>query len=83
MRAVKLTGTITGDHKLMLDLPDDLPTGPAEVIVLVNEASAVSTDADESFEAFLDSLGKSPHRRRSKAEIDRYLEQERNSWGEP
>lgn len=83
MRAVKLTGTITSNHKLMIDLPDDLPTGPAEIIVLVDVASAVPSDAEDRFEAFLEGLETSPHRQRSKAEIDQYLEEERSSWGKP
>lgn len=36
--AVKLTVTIPDSHRLELELPDDMPVGPAEVIVLATPA---------------------------------------------
>lgn len=34
MRAHKLKATVQMDHRLQLELPDDFPPGPVEVIVL-------------------------------------------------
>lgn len=34
MHAHKLNVTVQPDHRLAIDLPDDFPQGPAEVIVL-------------------------------------------------
>lgn len=34
MRAYKQTVTVPGDHQLEIRLPEDFPSGPAEVIVL-------------------------------------------------
>ncbi len=34
MHAHKLKVTVPGDHRLSLDLPEDFPPGPAEIIVL-------------------------------------------------
>jgi len=44
MHAHKLNVTVQPDHRLAIDLPDDFPQGPAEVIVLahVQAASPVS-----------------------------------------
>lgn len=43
MHAYKLNVTILPDHELAVRLPDDFPSGPAEVIILVErEAPAVS-----------------------------------------
>ena len=36
LRAIKLTGRITKDHRLEVDLPLDVRAGEAEVIVLVS-----------------------------------------------
>lgn len=38
--ATKISITIPADHRVELTLPDDLPVGPAEVIVLVPLPSA-------------------------------------------
>jgi hypothetical protein len=34
MRAHKLNVTISADHEIAIRLPDDFPSGPAEIIVL-------------------------------------------------
>jgi len=43
MHAHKLNVTVQPDHRLAIDLPDDFPQGPAEVIVLaqVREGSSM------------------------------------------
>ena len=79
MNAVKREVVIGKDRRIVIDLPPDTPEGPAEVIVLVHEppptsARALLEDADEW-------RARSPYRR-SKEEIDRYLEEERASWGD-
>ncbi len=77
MRAVKLHGEIPADHILRLNVPQDVPEGPAEVILLVPEERAV---AGPSLREFLAALRCTPRTPRSKEDIDRYLEEERNSW---
>lgn len=42
MHAHKLTVTVSPDHRVALRLPDDFPTGPAEVIVLASPTAAPS-----------------------------------------
>jgi hypothetical protein len=78
MQAVKLKTYITKDHRLELDLPDDLPEGAAEIIVLVQDAPS-STD-EESLRDFFKAVDASPRPRTSVEEIDRYIEEMRNSW---
>ena len=46
LRAIKLTGRITKDHRLEVDLPLDVRAGEAEVIVLVS-AAVPSAPADD------------------------------------
>jgi len=77
MRALKLNAYITPDHRVELDLPADVPEGEAEVILLLNDAPENQPD---SLRAFTERLGKLPSSGRSKAEIDEYVRQERDSW---
>jgi hypothetical protein len=71
MRAIKLNTHVASDRTLRLQLPDDVDEGPAEVIVLVPDATGRRS---HTLREFLDDL---PHHRRqirTKEEIDRYLE---------
>jgi hypothetical protein len=79
MRAIKITGTISPNHTLHLQLPDDVSAGPAEVIVLVPEQQT-TTKAGQGLAAFLRNLRETPRKIRSKEEIDRYLNEEPASW---
>jgi hypothetical protein len=47
MQAAKLNVLIPIDHRLELKLPDDLPPGPAEVIVLVTPSRARDQAGEE------------------------------------
>ncbi len=68
------------DRSRIIDLPPDVPEGPAEVIVLVPEKGG------NSVEPLLDGIDQwrqaHPECCRSKAEIDRDLARERASWNE-
>ncbi len=77
MRAFKVRGHVEKDHTLSLKLPEDVPEGPAEVIVLIPER--VSKPA-HSLNDFLDRLAGHPRQVLSKDEIDRHLERERQCW---
>jgi hypothetical protein len=77
MRAIKLQAHVEKDHTLSLKLPEDIQEGPAEVIVLVPEPAARPA---HSLGDFLTRLPRRSRRVRSKEEIDRDLEQERQAW---
>jgi hypothetical protein len=74
MRAIKLQAHVEKDHTVSLRLPEDVGEGPAEVIVLVPDPAAKPAHSLSDF------LARLPRRPRSKEEIDRYLEQERQAW---
>ena len=78
MRAIKVQAQVSKDHTIRLQLPEDVQEGPAEVIVLVSEGR----DRGRSLKEFLANLATTPRARLSKEEIDRYLAEERASWGE-
>lgn len=77
MRAIKLNTHVAEDRTLRLKLPEDVQVGPAEVIVLVPEAAERPA---HTVRDFLADLSARPHRTRTREEIDRYLERERESW---
>jgi hypothetical protein len=77
MRAIKLQARVEKDHTVCLRLPEDVGEGPAEVIVLVPDPAMKPA---HSLGDFLARLPPRPRRLRSKEEIDRYLEQERQTW---
>ena len=78
MRALKLMTRITKDHRLDVVLPNDVPEGDVEVIVLLPET--ISPAATSSLCEFTEKLEKMPSSGRSKADIDCYLDKERASW---
>ncbi len=43
MRAHRLNVTVAKDHQLQVHLPDDFPSGPAEVIILTADSETKST----------------------------------------
>jgi|GEM_PF-2549923 DUF1009 family protein len=78
MRAVRMAGYVNGDHTLRLDLPKDVEEGPAEVIVLVPEKIPESNQT--TLETFFQNLERAGRKVISKEEIDRSIDNERNSW---
>jgi hypothetical protein len=78
MEAYKLKVAIPEDR--VLKLPDDVPTGPAEIIVLSESTVARPTDVEGLLRIGEEWRARNPERLRSKAEIDRYIAEERGSW---
>jgi hypothetical protein len=78
MQAIKLSTYIGKSHRLELELPEDLPEGAAEIIVLVQDAP--NPASEESLRDFFKALDASPRPRMSAEEIDRYIDETRNSW---
>lgn len=78
MQAIKLKTRIGRDRRIEIELPPEVPEGEAEVIVLVDDP--ISEPSEVSLRAFFEELDRSPHKRRTKEEIDRYIAEERASW---
>jgi len=79
MKAIKLSVHIGEDRRLVVELPDDVQKGPAELILLTGEhQQTVGADGD-SVDAHIERLLARP-RGRSAAQIDRQLEVDRASW---
>lgn len=81
MRAIKLKSRVSSDHRLNVQLPEDVPEGEAEVIVLVSEREEeVAVRQQTALKEFFAHLDRLSIPRRTKEEIDRYLDEERASW---
>ena len=78
MQAIKLTAEVGPDRHIEPDLPPEIPQGAVEIIVLYREPT--SGPPASSLRAFSEEIGKLPHSRRTKEEIDRYIAEERASW---
>lgn len=88
MHAHKMTVTVPESRHLEIDLPDDVPTGEAEVIVLVARPSPErprpgSREAVRAVEPAIEAWrAANPDKLRTAAEIDSQIAEERGSWGE-
>jgi hypothetical protein len=81
MNAVKLHAVVPENRELKITLPSEVPPGAVEVIVLVPERKPPGSDVEAILRPAADWRIKHPGRR-TKEEIDRYLEEERASWGD-
>lgn len=80
MHAIKVSVDIL-DHRLPADVLTSLPNGRAEIIVLY-ETEEVKTDQALSLHDFFQQLDQRPPTQpMTREEADRYLINERDSWG--
>lgn len=77
MYAVRIETVIPEDRRLVVTLPADAPVGAAEVIILSTARRTDQTGAD--LLRYLDSRIV-PAYRRSAAELDRQINEERAAW---
>jgi len=79
MQAIKLHAHVDRDRKLSLQLPEDVPLGDVEVILLAPVRSDASA-CRQYLVRLMDRLAASPRIRLSKAQIDAHPAAERASW---
>ncbi len=82
MRAIKLTARIDQNHRLEIQLPDTVPEGDAEIIVLFPSDVPSEARRRSHLKDLFEQLALTNHPGRSAAEIDRELAKERNGWGQ-
>lgn len=49
MNAVTLSATISEDHKLIIELPKDIPSGQVEVIIRLIQPAQAATHTDDEY----------------------------------
>jgi hypothetical protein len=78
MQAVRLHAVLKDDHRLQLEVPEEIAVGPVEVIVL-SERDA-EPKPEQSLGALFEAIDQMPGSRHSRDEIDRAIADERASW---
>jgi hypothetical protein len=78
MQAVRLNAVVSDDHHLQIVVPEEIPVGEVEVIVLASSPS--DARAEQTLDDLFAELDRMPHKRLTKDEVDRYLADERASW---
>lgn len=78
MKAVRLNAIVGEDHRLQILVPEEIPVGEVEVIVLASTPS--SAPAEQTLDDLFAELDRMPHKRLTKEDVDRYLAEERASW---
>lgn len=83
MATFTVRGRITSDGKLEVQLPPDAPEGDAEVTVSVEDPAMPSLGSPQRILATLNGIHSRRGRvYRTKEDIDRALQEERDSWGD-
>lgn len=77
MKALRYQVRIGRDHRVVVDVPEEIPEGMAEVIVLIREQPEVRPGLDALLAEFRTRAGG-----RTKEDIDTELAAERASWGD-
>ncbi len=72
---LRLTATVTADHKLVAEVPDDVEPGEVDVVIERRRKPSL-----ERFKRTLSRIDASRHAGRSKEEIDAHIQELRDSW---
>ena len=78
MQAVRLRAVGGNDRQLQITVPDEIPVGEVEVIVLERRLSGARTE--HCLGELFAELDRMPHRSLTKEQVDGYLSEERASW---
>jgi hypothetical protein len=81
MHEYEIIAELPEDRRLVVNLPEEFL--PGKVVLRIAQEESFETKAEKSQErllAFLDTPIPDDIPRRSKEEIDRYIDEERNSW---
>ena len=84
MQATKLDVVVPNNHKITLTIPTNIPSGPAEVVIMTKEQTKSKEQTSEerrvALLTFMEELRSRPPSNRNPEEIEAYIEETRNSW---
>lgn len=85
MQTLRLHHKVTSDHRISLTLPPEFPVGDVEIIVRsANRPTpadgALAQQQSSDLNSFFEFLQTVPPTGRSREEIDRQIQAERDSW---
>jgi len=78
MQAIRLNAVVSDDHRLQIVVPEEIPVGEVEVIVLAGTQATSGTK--QTLDDLFAELDRMPHKHLTRKEVDRYLADERASW---
>ncbi len=78
MPAVKLEAAVSDNHQLVLQVPDEIPAGTVEIVILAKGKPLASTG--QAILDFLAEAAKYPIESRSAEDIEVDIRAERNAW---
>lgn len=81
MHPITLKAEVTADHRLIVEIPEDIPAGQVE-LTIVPLASDDGAARLREFDRLIGEINRSEHPRYSPDEIARRIAEERASWGD-
>jgi len=78
MQTIRLKAKVSANHRLELTLPEEIPEGEAEVIIMYT--ATAKEPKSQGLLSFLESLDGQDYPRRSLQNIMAYVQKERSSW---
>ena len=83
MQSCKIEAHVREDHRLVVTLPADFPTGEVEILVQTKESirrDRAETESGAALEALLAWQRNLPRQTASVAEVEARIQAERNAW---
>jgi len=84
VQTYKVKTFLPPDHSITLQVPSEIPSGEIEIVLLVPENDRDSARSQaaglRAFFAYIDRTSANSSPGRSKEDIDRYIEEERQTW---
>lgn len=78
MQAVRLNAVVGADRCQRIEIPEKIPIGEVELIVLASQPPGVR--AGQPLSQRFAAIDGMPHQRLTKEEVDSYLAEERATW---
>jgi hypothetical protein len=77
---LRVKATVSRDHKLSADVPEAVPVGECEVVLLVPARPGPANQRDRILAAFKRAAEARTGPEPSREELDQQIQQERDSW---
>lgn len=81
MQPITLKAEVTADHRLIVEIPEDIPAGQVELTIVPLTSNDGAARLRE-FDQLMEEINRSNHPRYSPDEIGRRIAEERASWGD-
>lgn len=79
MKAFKYEVYIPKSHQIAFRVTEEVPEGPAELILFIHDKTETPAHEQKSLQGFLDEMATRP-RGKSQQELDKQIQEERHGW---